>query len=770
MARISGNIPGTPSPGRMNNIGGVQLGVGNISADDIGGAAVRQLGEFGRALTQFGTDGMHVAIQKMNKQAEGDAFAAINEAQGIGSSFRREAEQAKGDTAREAYDNYEQKYGQERARIRDSLTTNTAKEIFDRSMRSFDFNSRDTLQRHVSREIEAYNTQAKKASFTTFIQDAAAQPYNIGYIGRVMDTDMPERIRDIYSGAPQEFIDLEIENARMGLIEDATNNIISGGGKALEAVAFLNTGIGNSLKSEGALAKFKNLKTKYQLATLDDAEKEIIDRYAQEGVRRVAAGEDASEVYRSMLMNPDLSGEQADKAFARINRMAELENREEARRESALAKEEKAAEKRTIRDQRVALREKISARIKGGESIDEIEADILSDPDLAEEVRKSSADLFRAKDREQKAKKVSDELDRDAELDAELKEAGFHAQNMKSFNVLSTEEQNKWIKRGNTRLTEAKTKKDPNLNLYLDLNALTDEELVTRWNDTDARDADLDALGGFDSQWGKEQLKRVTDMQAGGGNVNPKIQGIDDAMNIMRREINAHINDTGRTFSNKEKREAFVSRSLNSFVRKSDDYMREHKLTHRDQIPLRDRDRMRAEVMVSYYVNTPGRIYGTNETQMTLAEADVAGQSVEGRRVVPQSLPRDLRRNYVGGDVRITPMGDINAVVASDVPIEQAPPMVVAATHNVGGDAVITRELTTGDWIVVGNDRAIPFNAEGQPSGETFDVEEIGRLQRATRRREAIVQRMRDQGMDPAFIQRVAKGQGAEIAREDTRR
>lgn len=701
-----GNIPFPNMP---------NVRVGNYASEEhFGGNQARQNQQLARAVGGAGDAVFNEALTRQKRHNESVATDLNNQMRIDFEEAKKTLFAAKGRDAKNTPEQVERWFDDFRTKHQGAIENRAQEEMFGGSLQAYRTNALTKAVQYRDEQELAYQEQTSLTQIEVAEREAADVVVGEGGIEAVLgkpgigssyitiiehDTDkltegMPEETRKL---ARQDAV-RKFHTRNLNALQ-ATNP-----GKALEYLQ------DERVKDALGPAVVAVLKKKSQLAALSDAEKEIIDRYAQEGLRRVEAGEDASEVYRSMLMDPNISGEHADKAFARVNRMTELEHREEARRESSLAKEEKAADKKAIREQRAALRDNVAGKIAGGESIEDLEVKILSDPDLAEEVRKSAADLFRAADRQQKSRKVNEDLGRDAALDAELKEAGFYAPDMKSFNELSTEEQNKWLERGNARVAKAKTKTDPNLSLYLNLNAMTDEDLVTRWGDEDVRDADLSALGGFDSQWGKEQLKRVTDMQAGGGGKksgkSPEMAQLDGELNTMARDIRLNIADTGASLS-KDAKELHVDRTLNDYNKKLTSYMEEKGLEKVTQVPIKERERMQGEALITYYTQdhnsawyNPFSWLRTGDP-MTAAEARAKGVSISGKPIVPGSLSIRMRDNYIGGDV----FSRNDRFINEHIPLSQVPEEVRKIAMETSG--WVSRDLDSGRYIIT------PYDATG---------------------------------------------------------
>lgn len=768
-------IPMTPGRSRMPGTPDLRFSAGFVTPEDMG---TRQFNEYGRLAQAIGHTGQELQqwqIRKYNEHAEADSLVGLNSAMKTKGEERNRLMLLQGSEAANApqmYQDYAKKIDDDALA---NLKTPLAKEMYRRRMLDYDRQTSQSIDAHALQEDAQYQKTAFSASIDREILNASQNAGN-----GVAFADAMQRIKgytqQLYRGQPQEYIDLQNQKYSSLAIEGTAGTLAQASGPQA-ALDFLNSGVEATLNDESLKTKFNGLRMKYQGEVAKGAEKQAVNAGTLAVTEIIKNGGNLGDAYVELiqLYGSDIANdvmanagkykgyvEEADKKAKGeaesgatkagreaakqggvtregIRDRAYAEYKDEKERNAFIAeaekeleakgKDEAAREKKQTADDKSVQESVKRMDEKAGIAIQEMARNMkaagFSNEDIENRIRAIKPEMVKQAmaaahdaDQTRKADITAAELQQKKRLEDEFNQAGGIATNMPSYAGMGIEERTAYLKKQEEyRKASSEPDPKPNLDRYLDLVKLSDEDLNTRWEDKAQRDADIAAMGGVKSEWAESQVKRVVGMSQTGKQGKkekpPEMATLDSELNNIKRDIDLNIADTGREPS-KEERKVIVNRVLNQYNDMLNDYMTEKGLKKVTQVPVDQRKRMRAECTLTYQVETPGWLYGTNITLMTKAEADAAGKSTEGAGVVPQSLPLDLRQNYLGGTVRRLAQAHGDPVIANiDVPADKVPENVRIASENVGANSRIVRDMISGGFMVIGSKGALEFGSKG---------------------------------------------------------
>lgn len=776
-------IPMTPGRSRMPGTPNLRTGTGMVSPEDMGS---RQFGDWMKlasAVGQAGQEQMRWAIGKYNERADAEARTALAAYSKEMGTLRTQILSTTGSNSFNAAKEMEEYSRMKSEAMAKTLTTPLAKDMFNRARLDYDRQNVEAATRHTLREQERYRQTAIVADNDSLLNDAVMNADN-GMVIAGNIQKMKANNAQLYAGMPQEFIDMENRKSAALAAEKVAGAIAVGPGGPQAALNFLNSGIEQEIGDGDLKVKFDALRAKYMGDVAKDAEKQAVDAGTREAVTILDNGGSMKDVYLRFLhlYGPDVANqvsanagkfkdyadEVAEEAKAvskdaavkagraagkmegmtreKLRDLAFADYDDEKEREAFLAEagrelEAKGKDRAAADEEQklidaemeranamagVAVQEMARRMKDAGFSDQEIENQIrVIRPQAVEQGMKAAAEA----EKTNKATRTAMALQREQQLDQEFDQAGGIAVNMPSFRKMSIKEQDRYLK-----ASEEHQALLPDEDLYLQLSNMSDDELNDRWANAEQRSADKKAMGGWKSRFSTEIERRVKNLAKGSKKTEKpdEMVTLDTELNNIKRDIDLSLVDAGRNVS-EEERKAIVNRVLGDYDAMLNGYMLEKGLSKVTQVPVKERVRMRAEAILTYEVETPGLLWGTNRTPMTRAEAMAAGISTEGAGIVPGSLPVDLRRNHVGGTVRRIAQANGGAVIADvDIPPDKVPENIRLAATQVGGNPRIVRDLVSGAYMVVGDDRAFESSIDGTKYRE-MSREDRGRLAQAIR-------------------------------------
>lgn len=281
MANIPTNIPGTPGPGGIASIPGVRMGV-NASAADFGSENFRNWQRLARTVGYAGETQMQWAIQKQNEQAEMEGNSADANARKEIIEARNSIFQTTGANAINVRQNMEKVTSEVMERYRSGLSTDKAKEYFDRSIRNFNLQNFADADVYTVKEIKRSDNVALEAQVEQRQNDSLAMVDNYERYVRNID-EMRSLVARRYTGEPREFIDLETDKAIMAMVEGGARKQAQTSAKA--ALDFLNSGIESELMTDGMKAKLGILRKGYEEANENAEIADLAMLYVDSGLR-----------------------------------------------------------------------------------------------------------------------------------------------------------------------------------------------------------------------------------------------------------------------------------------------------------------------------------------------------------------------------------------------------------------------------------------------------------------------------------------------------
>ena len=267
-------------------------GAGEVSADDIGGGAARQMNRFGEAVQGVGDAAMRFGLDLERKQEE--AKSNLEETAYIErvAADQNRISLLKGPDAFEARKLVEESQKRNREIALKNLESPMAKEMFERAVHGFDRDARMKADAFVVEETERTRIVSLDEKNGEYQALMAADPGDRNNFYRALTLGR-DNIAKKYQGEPEELVRNEQRKYGALVVERYADALAKTPGYGPEAaLAFLETGVKDEFRDDKfLLAQFNRLKPKY-LQETNRKLQEALERDMQIALARGASEQD----------------------------------------------------------------------------------------------------------------------------------------------------------------------------------------------------------------------------------------------------------------------------------------------------------------------------------------------------------------------------------------------------------------------------------------------------------------------------------------------
>lgn len=664
------------------------------SAENFGAGINRQIGQFGRAVQNFGEEVIRQDQIKRQRHDQAVNRGIDNQAHLDSRDAAQKIFSTKGRDAKNSPEEMEKWFDQNRKRYEDMLEN-------DHQRRAFESSYSALRTQYVAKAIDHRDTQDE--IYQRQIPDVVNQTLTLEGADSAEASNTPdgmaadkarlqmifENVDQKYAGMPEETKSLARRKAAMTYHQAKLDAMLPE-----TALKYLDQdGVAQAF---GAGAT-KKMREGFQAKAIEGEQKAIVNAGVSRMIAMARAGADPGEVFADLVGEVGL--ETASKAAAGFKTFEGLSEKFTAGQEKA---REEALKERKAKADEILTRSATSAGREGAQ-LSEQEARDLAYATFPEKYAEIYLKAYDAERKAIAADKAAAAIRRDEALGQELKDANYDALRMPSWPSLSIEEQQKYLAAGQ--------KLQVNQSLYLRAKFdMSDEELAALFADPERRAEFAEQMGGVDSQPFKDIAAKATKLSANptGGKDGGKITTLDtDLNNVKRSALNA-LAATGRTLSTEEE-DKIINQTIEYARKEYEAEMAREKVDDVKALPLATRNRIQAQAVLTYEID---RQWPISNRYVSQAEAWAENIDLKDATIVGSSLPPDVRVNYTGSGVIKNERGQGGPIlIESNVAPGNAPEGVRTAQRSMGG--TIIRDLVEGGWMLIAPNAVYTYAADG---------------------------------------------------------